>query len=87
MKKWILALALCLTLCMLVCFAAADGGTAMVLPQWDEITMPRTVNRGDTVTLITPIGQNIGAIKLTIKDTDGWGVALTEKKSPLRNGT
>lgn len=81
MKRWILALALCLTLCMLVCFAAADGGAAMVLPEGDEVAMDRTVRQGDTVTLQTPIGQNIGAIKLTIKDTAGWGVTRTETKS------
>ena len=80
MKKLILALVLCVTLCLAACLATADG-TAMTMPDWRQVNMPRVIEQGETVNVVTPVGQNIGAIKMTIKDTNGWGIKLTEVKN------
>ena len=76
MKKWIPAIALCLMLCLFVCFAAADGAD-MTMPDWREVQMRPIARQGetvDTVNVTTPVGQNIGAIKMTVKDTNGWHI-------------
>lgn len=59
-----------------VSWAKAPTFNAMKMPDWQQVTMPRIVEKGQSVTLSTPIGQNIGAIQLTIKDTTNWKTAL-----------
>lgn len=49
---------------------------AMKMPDWQQVMMDRIVEKGQSVTLSTPIGQNIGAIQMVIKDTADWSTAL-----------
>lgn len=78
MKKWLVALVMGLVFC-LACYAAlADGKT---LPNAGSVETPRIVEKGQKATISTPTGSGYEAIKLVIKDTDGWPVTQTEIKS------